>query len=140
MYIVSYRNFRFPLFDIFDAPSNSVSAPGRDVSTVAMQSLWLLNNPTAWRQAQHLAARVIRETGVRTDAIPERLWRIALGRSPTGVEAAEANSLLEELERDGVKPLDHPPAPLDSLAPPRAAALVTLCLGVYNHNEFLFID
>jgi mono/diheme cytochrome c family protein len=140
MYIVSYRNFRFPLFDVFDAPANSVSAPGRDVSTVAMQSLWLLNNPTAWRQAQHLAARVIRDTGGRTDTSPVRLWRIALGRSPTDIEVAEALSLLRDLEAGGVKPLDHPPAPLDALSPAQAAALATLCLGMYNHSEFLFID
>src|SRR5262249_40352831 len=92
MYIVSYRNFRFPLFDVFDAPGNSVSSPGRDVSTVAMQSLWLLNNPTVWRQAQALAARVVRETGGQSEAIPERLWRIALGRAPTCLETQEATA------------------------------------------------
>ena len=140
MYIVSYRNYRFPLFDVFDAPANAVSSPGRDVSTVATQSLWLLNNPMAWRQAQHLAARVIRETGGRTEAIPERLWKIALGRPPTSLEVQEAVALLEKLAVEGGKPLEPPPTPLDSLPPPRAAAIVTLCLGLYNHNEFLFID
>jgi hypothetical protein len=140
MYIVSYRNFRFPLFDVFDAPGNSVSSPGRDVSTVAMQSLWLLNNPTVWRQAQALAARVVRETGGRREAIPQRLWRITLGRSPTCLETQEAIALLDELEVEGQRPIEHPLTPLDSLPPQRAAAIVKLCMALYNHNEFLFID
>jgi mono/diheme cytochrome c family protein len=140
LYVVSYRNFRFPLFDVFDAPANAVSSPGRDVSTVALQSLWLLNNPTAWRQAQHLAARVVRETGGRTEAVPVLLWKIALGRPPTDLEAREARELLDDLAAGPGTPLEHPPAPLNALPPARAAALAKLCLGLFNHNEFLFVD
>ncbi len=59
LYILQRRNFRFPMFDVFDLPVNAVSAPARDVTTVAPQALWLLNNSTAQRQAAALAARLI---------------------------------------------------------------------------------
>jgi hypothetical protein len=61
IYILVRRNFRFPLFDVFDAPVNSVSAANRDVTTVAPQALWFLNNQTSQRQAREFAARLVRE-------------------------------------------------------------------------------
>lgn len=141
LYVVNYRNYRFPLFDIFDAPNNAVSSPGRDVSSVAPQSLWLLNNRTAWKQADHLAARVIRDTGDRPDALVTKLWRITLGRSPSEQEAIEAATLLDKLvATDTGKALENAPPELASLPAPRAAAFVKVCLAMFNHNEFLFID
>jgi mono/diheme cytochrome c family protein len=62
LYILQRRNFRFPMFDVFDLPVNAVTAPARDVTTVAPQALWLLNNRTAQRQSEALAARLIGST------------------------------------------------------------------------------
>ena len=141
LYIVSYRNFRFPLFDVFDAPNNAVSTADRDVSTVASQALWLLNNRTTWQQAQHLAARILREKQEQPEAYINRLWQIVLGRSPTEQERTEAVQLVEHLETAGSgKSLDNPPAELSALPPGRGSALVGLALALFNHNEFLFID
>ncbi len=141
LYILTLRNFKFPLFEVFDAPQNAVSAPGRDVSTVAPQALWLLNNPTAWRQAQHLAARLVREAGKAPQAQVVRLWKIALGRPPTVREQKEALDLLEKLSAAEAGPAarELPPEPT-ALPPERRPALVQLCLGIFNHNEFLYID
>ncbi len=58
LYILQRRNYRFPMFDVFDLPVNAVTAPARDVTTVAPQALWMLNNPTAVRQAKAFAARL----------------------------------------------------------------------------------
>jgi hypothetical protein len=61
LYILQRRNYRFPMFDVFDLPVNAVSAPARDVTTVAPQALWMMNNPTAVRQSQAFAARLRNE-------------------------------------------------------------------------------
>jgi hypothetical protein len=61
LYILQRRNYRFPMFDVFDLPVNAVSAPARDVTTVAPQALWMMNNPTAIRQSQAFAARLKNE-------------------------------------------------------------------------------
>ena len=58
LYILQRRNYRFPMFDVFDLPVNAVSAPARDVTTVAPQALWLMNNPAAIRQSKAFAARI----------------------------------------------------------------------------------
>ena len=102
MYIMVRRNFRFPMFDIFDAPVNAVSCAGRDVSTVAPQALWLMNNRTAFGQSQHLAARLIRElgdAGKQPEALIDRAWRLTFSRAPTKEESMEALRLIENLER-----------------------------------------
>ena len=58
LYILQRRNYRFPMFDVFDLPVNAVNAPARDVTTVAPQALWMLNNPTAIRQSKAFASRL----------------------------------------------------------------------------------
>ncbi len=68
LYVLVRRNFRFPMFDVFDAPVNALSAPTRDVTTVAPQALWLLNNRTALRQARHFAGRLVK------DSAPNEGW------------------------------------------------------------------
>jgi hypothetical protein len=142
LYILVRRNFRFPMFDIFDAPVNAVSCAGRDVSTVAPQALWLMNNRTAFGQSQNLAARLVRESGKEPSAWVERAWRLALGRAPTREESAEAEHLIDTLERDGGKAmrLKDGPAELAALPPARAAALTKFCLALFNLNEFTYID
>src|SRR5262249_40218572 len=103
------------------APVNAVSCPKREVSTVAPQALWLLNNPTAARQATAFAERLVREAGKKPEAWVERCWRVALGRPPTATERDEALALLNELGGG-----------------PRA--LARLCRGVFTVGEFVHVD
>ena len=142
VYILTRRTFLFPMFDKFDTPDPAVSSPGRDVTTVAPQSLWLLNNPTAFRQAMEFAGRLVREAGDDPSAWIDRAWRIGLGRFPSGTEKTEALDMLRvAFEKGGwqEKPKDIPDA-LASIAPARSSALTELCLAVFNLNEFLFVD
>ena len=53
----------FPMFKAFDGPQNISSCPERNVTTVAPQALWLLNNKTAYRLAGEFATRLVREQG-----------------------------------------------------------------------------
>jgi hypothetical protein len=142
MYLLVRRNFRFPMFEVFDSPVNSVSCPCRDVTTVAPQALWSLNNSTTFRQARAFADRLVREAGSEPRAIVNRAWQVALGRSPTDAEWSEGTQLLESLaagENAGT-PLDDLAAELAALPPARAAALVKFALAMFNLNEFAFID
>ncbi len=141
IYVLVRRNFRFPMFEVFDSPVNSVSSPRRDVTIVAPQTLWSLNNRRAFAQAQQFADRVVRETGGDVAACVDRAWQIALGRLPTAGEKEGALSLVDALSAElGSVPLDNPPPALAKLPPARAAALTKLCLAVFNLNEFIFVD
>ena len=142
VYVVVRRNFRFPLFDTFDAPVNAVSCAGRDCSTVAPQALWLLNNALADRQSQELAARVIRETGRQPSDWVVRVWQFTLQRPPTPEESREALALLDRLTT-AIEPAV--PATGQSVQPQtipaaQVEALEQLCLALFNLNEFLYVD
>lgn len=140
IYIMVRRNFKFPMFEVFDAPLNSVSCPSRDVTTVAPQALWGLNNKSVFRQATHLAGRITKEAGSDQTAQIARLWKIALGRPPTEAESSSALQLLVDLERESAAPAENVPDSLASLPPARGQALSKLCLAVFNLSEFAFID
>ena len=140
LYILVRRNFKFPMFEVFDAPVNSVSCPVRDITTVAPQALWGLNNKSVFHQATHFAARIVNEAGEQPAAQIDRAWSIALSRKPTQQETASAMKLLDQLERQNVAPVQHLPETLHSLSPARASALSKLCLALFNLSEFAYID
>ena len=140
LYILVRRNFKFPMFDVFDTPVTSVSCPTRDVTTVVPQALWGLNNKSVFRQAMHLAGRVAKEAGMDPKARVERLWQLTLGRPPRAGESASALKLLETLERAKASPLDDPPPALAALPPAKSHALSKLCLAIFNLSEFAFAD
>jgi len=127
LYILVLRNFRFPMFEVFDAPVTSTSCPQRDVTTVAPQALWTLNSSSVYRQAEKLAERVVKEAGREPDKFVERLWQVALGRPIDEQERAEALALLNSFAPETATEQDQ-------------TALAKLCLAVYNLNEFTFID
>jgi hypothetical protein len=139
MYILSRRNFKFPMFDDFDGPVNSLSCPTRDVTTVAPQALWGLNNKSVFRQAMHFAGKVAKEAGTDSAAQVDRAWRIALSRAPTVQESDSAVRMLAALE-ENAQPLEDCPEPLKAVSPVHGAALSELCLALFNLSEFAFID
>ena len=140
IYILVRRNFKFPMFEDFDSPVTSFSCPTRDVTIVAPQALWGLNNKSVYRQAMYLAGRVVKEAGKDQAAQVNRAWRIALGRAPTAEELESAVRLLGTLERETAEPLQDCPESLRAVSPARGHALLKLCLAIINLSEFAFID
>ncbi|MBA62272.1 MAG: hypothetical protein CMJ76_07885 [Planctomycetaceae bacterium] len=142
IYILVKRNFRFPMFDVYDAPLTEVSCPQRDVTTVAPQALWTLNSPSVYKQAQHLAATVLAKTGDDPDAWSGEVWIRALGRQLSGNERAEILSLIKTLESEVMEfqPAEKIADAFKGIPSSRAAAYVHTCLALFNHNEFSFID
>ena len=141
IYVMVRRNFKFPMFDVFDTPVTSASCPTRDVTTVAPQALWGLNNGSVFRQAMHFAGRVAKEAGDDASAQVDRAWRVALGRAPSEREATSAVELLRRLEAEELAlPKAHMPESLASVPASRAQALSKVCLALYNLSEFAFVD
>ncbi len=126
IYIVVRRNFRFPMFEMFDAPVPAVSCPSRSVTTVAPQALWNLNNASVHLQAKHLAERIVAQTKGDREQSLTALWWAALSRPPTEQELTEASAYLDK--------------PTPSPGPLTKARLAPLCLAMFNLTEFAFID
>jgi len=140
IYIMVRRNFKFPMFEVFDTPVTSVSCPVRDVTTVAPQALWSLNNSSVIRQAAQLAGRVVKEAGQDPGRQVLRAWQIVLARPPSAEESRSAIKLLDALASTSQSELENPPESLRKLPAPRRRALAKLCLALFNLNEFAFID
>ncbi len=142
VYILSRRNFMFPLFDKFDRPDSSASCPRRDMTTVAPQALWGLNNYMSYRQAQQFAARLVRDYGPNPSSWINAAWRIALARPPSAQEAEEALNFMQGLanEKAAKGTDDEHPKEFEDRDPAQMHALTELCLTVLNLNEFVFID
>ncbi len=130
LYVLVRRNFRFPMFEVFDAPVNSVSCPERDVTTVATQALWTLNSPSAAKQAAHFASRVQKSAGENPKAQVQLVWKIALSRQPSVRELDEAVALLADFAKQAG----------GKSGSPSSGELSKLCLAVFNLNEFSFVD
>jgi hypothetical protein len=142
IYIVVRRNFTYPMFEAFDSPDNAVSCPERDVTVVAPQALWFLNNKIAFQQAQQFASRLVRQWGSDPLAWVENAWLLALGREPSNQEKEEAVSLIDSLAaRNGeaTAPTELPAGHVQ-LDPSHAAALAKFCLSLFNLSEFAFVD
>ena len=111
VYLFMKRAFRLPLLDTFDAPDATESCPRREISTVAPQSLALMNSEWTWQQAQRFASRI------RGSADPiGEAWQLALGRAPEADERAKARDYLSR------------------------AGLDRLCLLIFNMSEFLYVN
>ncbi len=73
------------LFSTFDFPGPTQIKGQRDVTTVAPQALFFMNNPFV----EQLAAQIADKAGNDTNAI----YRLILGREPTPEESADAREL-----------------------------------------------
>ena len=111
-----------PFLETFDYTNTAESLGTRPMTTVAPQALLLLNSEFANAQAAALAGRIRREAGSDRSKEIDRLFRLALGRSPTGSESAIAGRLLRRPPGKGADPLQ------------------SLCLVVLNLNEFIYVD
>ena len=90
VYTPAFRNRMLELFETFDfADPNSVAGK-RNVSTVAPQSLFMLNAPFVMDQARSAAERTIRVEAPSEEARIEGAFRLALGRLPNSDERKAA--------------------------------------------------
>lgn len=67
----------------FDFPEPSNITGARDVTTVATQALYLMNNPFVLEQSQQLAARLLERSSIDDEERVVWAYELAFGRKPT---------------------------------------------------------
>ncbi len=138
LYVQVRRSMPLGVLEPFDMPSLAPNCELRTSSTVAPQSLMLLNSPFVVEQTRLMAERVIREAGEEPAARFASAWKLAFGREPAAAElAAGIDYLVDQTER-----LRTSAAESDAKAelPPDTAALATLCQALLSSNGFLYLD
>ncbi|HWE94708.1 MAG TPA: DUF1549 and DUF1553 domain-containing protein [Tepidisphaeraceae bacterium] len=120
VYLFTKRSLPIPLLEAFDAPTGNSPCTRRLTTTVATQSLALLDDPFVRIQAEHFAKRLIADAGQDSASRVRRAYTLALSREPT---AAELKASLEFVDR-----------------PDREGAFVDLCQVLFGLNEFAYVD
>jgi hypothetical protein len=90
VYTPIFRNKLLELFEAFDFGDPNLVNGRRNVSTVATQALYLMNNPFVAEQARHAAQALLDVAGLDDAGRLQRAYRLALGRPPTPRERAVA--------------------------------------------------
>ena len=143
----------------FDLPNMDPNCERRDVTTVAPQSLFLLNDEFVIERAKDLAARVIKEHPEDADAQVRAAWRLTQAREPSAKELADFNRLLAAQsehfaklkpakpvadaslkEKIGSKRAAPFPAPVSASRGADIEALGSLCQVLLATNRFLHVD
>ena len=138
VYLVRKRSLPLPFLQPFDLPDGVNPCGRRDVTTVAPQSLNLLNDDLVLRAAEGLACRVEAAVGDDVDAWPAEVVRLALGRA---IEPEEETSAAELLSRHtAIHQATPGEAPAGDGRAAARRALVDLCRAILNVTEFLHID
>jgi len=151
VYVQVRRTRPLSVLEAFDAPEMSPNCEMRNSSTVAPQSLMLMNSPFVIAQANDFARRVRREA---TDAKTQvaAAWRLAFGREATDDQLKQAMTFIDDqlAELKAHPPAPPPPAPAaknaaKTLPPqesfdPNLAAMTSFCQALLSANGFLYVD
>jgi hypothetical protein len=100
LYAYVRRTMPVPMLDVFDYSNTTSPLNERPVTTVASQSLLLLNDEFMQDQAAALAERLVNEVGPRTESIVERGFARAVGRQPTRDERRRARQFIARQEKE----------------------------------------
>jgi Protein of unknown function (DUF1549)/Protein of unknown function (DUF1553)/Planctomycete cytochrome C len=147
LYVQVRRSKPLALLDTFDEPAMEPNCEARTTSTVAPQSLLLMNNEFITTQARYLAMRALREADGDVTKLVVRLWRLTFAREPTDSERADAMAFVErqtEYFRANPpaepKPAQKKTGESEQGSDPNLRAISVLCQALLSANEFLYVD
>jgi hypothetical protein len=149
VYVQMRRSRPLGMLETFDLPKMEPNCEYRTASTVAPQSLALMNSGFALGAATAFAERVQREAGATPEAQIMRAWRLAFGAPPSptelqrSLEFLKAQTLTLQARSTPALPAKTatPPASAATKTPtPELAAMATLCQALLNSNAFLYAD
>ena len=133
IYFTVKRSRLVPAMQAFDVPEPLVSQGTRPTTTVAPQALLLMNSPHVRSWATAFAKRFAPSPD-RSQPLAEivsRAYRLALNRTPTETESADAIAFIEQ-QRTRYRAEQKPDA--------REMALTDFAQVVLSLNEFIYVD
>ena len=151
IYVQARRSRPLAMLHAFDAPVMEVNCERRQSSTVATQSLMMMNSQFILDQAARFAQRLQQEAGDRRVSQITRAWQLAFSRDPTVLELADALEFMSrqidhlknavEVEVVETKDLKKNEKTKTVVNPaPELQALTDLCQTLLTANEFLYVD
>jgi hypothetical protein len=163
IYVQVRRSMPLGMLETFDAPTmtSACNCESRSSSTVAPQSLILMNSEFLHEQSQLLAERLAREAAEPAARV-DLAWKLAFARLPRPEERQAALEFLKQQTAafappaappsgQPTKPSSGKPAatvtsvslvkkPASTAVAPVQRALANLCQALLSSNEFLYVD
>jgi mono/diheme cytochrome c family protein len=151
IYVQVRRKAPLTVLDTFDEPTMSPNCEARSCTTVAPQSLLLMNDNFVLDTAHAFAIRLRQEVPGDARGQIVRAWRILYGREPGSNDLLHSLAYLAE-QTEAVRAFDQtlppPKPPKDPKAAaeptpapdPQLEALASLCQVFFSSNRFLYIE
>ncbi len=159
IYIQVRRKSPLTVLETFDEPTMNPNCDARNCTTVAPQSLLLMNDDFVVQTARALATRLREELPGDARGQIVRAWRLLYGRDPSTSDVLDSLAYLaEQTEAIRIYDQNHPPtkvkraadgptakdAPAPTNEPPPAdpqlEALASLCQVFFSSNRFLYVE
>lgn len=144
LYIQMRRSQPLGMLETFDLPRMEPNCEIRNASTVAPQSLAMMNSDFTLAQSKYLAERVARDAGTDAEAQVKRAWQLTFGTTPSAADVKDAIAFLtKQTATLKAHPVTLPkPRPGLELPPaePAMQALATFCQALMTSNQFLYVD
>lgn len=147
IYVEVKRSKPVTVLEAFDAPVMVPNCEMRQQTTVAPQSLLLLNDTFVLENARRLADQLHESAPEDEDERLRLAWRLLFAKDPSGSDLARARDYLRlQTATLTVYHAQNPPAPPAKGAPapptpdPSREALASLCQVLYSSNRFLYLE
>ncbi len=147
IYVQVRRSLPLSVLEAFDAPIMTPNCELRNVSTVAPQSLTMLNDSFVAEQSRYFAERLQAEHPGDARAQVSEGWRLAYGVSPKPDELTRSLVYLaEQTEAIRARLVSQPKKPAKKDDKPAAEpepqklALASFCQALISANRFLYVD
>ena len=141
VYVQVRRSRPLGMLDTFDAPRMSPNCESRPSSTVAPQSLLLMNSDFVIELSTAFARRVAKDAGDDRKAQVARAWELAFCEVPSDSEVDAALAFVDQQtqhlkQSEEAKKL----ASSDKSKTPELLALASFCQTLFSTNRFLYVD
>lgn len=132
IYLPAVRDHMPELIRLFDGADTNVVTGHRDVSNVAGQALYLMNNPFVLDQVDAFASELQKTTGTNSDRIRYAFLK-AYGRPPTEGELQATNRFFQRFVPAATKETG-------SRSEAEWMCLTSVCQGLLTSAEFRFLN
>ena len=141
IYVQVRRSMPLGMLEPFDLAGMAPNCERRTFSTVAPQSLLMMNNDFLVKQSEAFARRIEETSAAEPTARIQRTWQLAYGRIPTEKESLRATEFLsvQSAYFDEAR-AKLPEAERPKQTPPATQALALLCQALLSSNAFLYVD
>ena len=134
IYVAVNRSKPLAVLDMFDAPKMEPNCEKRASSTVAPQSLLMMNSGFMVEHAEYFADRLAKERAGNKAEQVKLAWILSYGKEPSAEEVKQSVEFID------LQIAQFKTAEVKTKKTPEQLALATFCQALLSSNGFLYVD